>query len=50
MNRERLGYGLDDWGIDIRFPAVTSYFCLLHTNHTVSGTHPVFTGDKVVEV
>jgi hypothetical protein len=36
----QLGYGLDDWGIGIRFPSEAGDSYLLHNVQTVSGAHP----------
>jgi hypothetical protein len=35
-----LGYGLDDWGSRIRFPAGTRNFSLHHRVQNGSGAHP----------
>jgi hypothetical protein len=35
-----LGYGLDDWGSRVRFPAGAGNFSLNHRVQTGSGTHP----------
>jgi hypothetical protein len=35
-----LGYGLDDWGSRVRFPAGTGNFSLHHRVQNGSGTHP----------
>jgi hypothetical protein len=54
-----LGYGLDDRGSRVRFPAGTGNFCLHHRVQNGSGTHtasyPIgtrlsFSGGKVVGV
>jgi hypothetical protein len=52
-----LGYGLDDWGLKVRFPAAAPNFSLHHRVQNGSGTHPAsyptgtrrsFHGGKVV--
>jgi hypothetical protein len=35
-----LGYGLDDWGSKVRFPAGAGNFSLHHRLRNGSGTHP----------
>jgi hypothetical protein len=35
-----LGYGLDDWGSRVRFPAGAENFSLHHRVQNESGTHP----------
>jgi hypothetical protein len=35
-----LGYGLDDWGSRVRFPAEAGNFSLHHRARNGSGTHP----------
>jgi hypothetical protein len=35
-----LGYGLDDWGSRVRYPAGTGSFSLHHRVQSGSGTHP----------
>jgi hypothetical protein len=35
-----LGYGLDDRGSSVRFPAEAGNFCLHHRVQKGSGTHP----------
>jgi hypothetical protein len=50
-----LGYGLEDWGSRVRFPAGAGNFCLHHRVQNGSGAHPAsypvgtrgsFPGDK----
>jgi hypothetical protein len=35
-----LGYGVDDWGSKVRFPAEAGNFSLRHRVQTGSGLHP----------
>jgi hypothetical protein len=35
-----LGYGLDDWGSRVRFPAEAGHFSLHHRVQNGSGAHP----------
>jgi hypothetical protein len=35
-----LGYGLDDWGSKVRFPAGAGNFSLQHSVQNGSGAHP----------